>query len=244
MTADEPYYRSALALVHHLGFRSHADRCASGILEILSPVRERDGLVVELGCGSGALTQHLVEAGHRVIATDASPAMLDLARGHVGEAAEIRRLALPDDAMPRADAIVSVGHVLNYLPTTDAIERALTAIAEALLEDGVLALDLCDLTYREAVSSPSTGAWVEDEWAIVTERSRPAPNRFVRQMAVFVRNDDGSWHRDDERHENVLIDVSLVPGRLAKNGVQAEMRKAFGNETLPDGLRAIIGRRR
>ena len=28
--------------------------------------------VLELGCGSGTLTRHLVEAGHRVVATDAS----------------------------------------------------------------------------------------------------------------------------------------------------------------------------
>jgi methylase of polypeptide subunit release factors len=51
-----------------------------GILELLGPVRERNGVVVELGRGSGLLTRYLVEAGHRVIATDASPAMLDIAR--------------------------------------------------------------------------------------------------------------------------------------------------------------------
>ena len=54
--AAEPYYRADLALVHHLGFGFHADDCAPGILELLGPVRERDGLVVELGCGSGLLT--------------------------------------------------------------------------------------------------------------------------------------------------------------------------------------------
>ena len=48
--AGEPYYRADLALVHHLGFGFHADDCAPGILELLGPVRERDGLVVEL-CG-------------------------------------------------------------------------------------------------------------------------------------------------------------------------------------------------
>ncbi|MDQ3210654.1 MAG: class I SAM-dependent methyltransferase [Actinomycetota bacterium] len=53
----------------------------AGILRLLEPVREREGLVVELGCGSGLLTRHLLDAGHRVIATDASPSMLDLAHG-------------------------------------------------------------------------------------------------------------------------------------------------------------------
>ena len=114
--AGEPYYRADLALVHHLGFGFHADDCAPGILELLAPVRERDGLVVELGCGSGLLTRFLVDAGHRVVATDASPAMLDLARAYATGAQEIRELVLPDDSIPQADAIVSIGHVLSYLP--------------------------------------------------------------------------------------------------------------------------------
>ena len=34
------YYRTDLALVHHLGFGSHADACAPGILALLEPVGE------------------------------------------------------------------------------------------------------------------------------------------------------------------------------------------------------------
>ena len=49
------YYSRDLALVHARGFGQHADRCAPGILALLSPVS--GGLVLELGCGSGALTR-------------------------------------------------------------------------------------------------------------------------------------------------------------------------------------------
>ena len=114
-SAGYPHYRADLARVHHLGFGFHADACARGVLDLLASVRERDGLVVELGCGSGHLTRHLLEGGHRVIATDASPAMLELARRQVPNVEDLRLLALPDDPIPAADAIVSVGHVLNYL---------------------------------------------------------------------------------------------------------------------------------
>ena len=72
---NEPYYRSDLALVHRRGFGFHADMCAPGILALLEPVRARGGLVLEVGCGSGLLTRYLVDAGHRVLATDASPAL-------------------------------------------------------------------------------------------------------------------------------------------------------------------------
>jgi len=113
-------------------------------------VRRRGGLVLELGCGTGLLTRHLVGAGHRVVATDASPAMLARARRAVPDAEEVRRLVLPDDPLPPADAVVSVGHVVNYLPDLAAVTRALVAMAGALRPGGVLAIDLCDLEFGRA----------------------------------------------------------------------------------------------
>jgi SAM-dependent methyltransferase len=240
---NAPYYRPDLALVHHRGFGFHADACAPGIVKLLEPVRERKGLVVEIGCGSGLLTRYLVDAGHRVIATDASPAMLNLAREVAGDAEDIRSLALPDDPIPPADAIVGVGHCLNYLPDAAALDRALVAIAQALLPGGILAIDLCDLEWGEARQDVPSAGWVNEDWALVTQFSTPSPDRFVRQMATFIREDDGSWRRDNERHDNVLIDTGLVPALLAQHGVQAQVASSFGSESLPVGLRTVIGRR-
>jgi SAM-dependent methyltransferase len=237
------YYRKDLARVHHQGFGFHAERCAPGILELLDPILARRGLVVELGCGSGLLTRYLLDAGHRVVATDASPAMLDLARENVGDAEAIEQLTLPADPVPEADAVVSTGHVLSYLPDEDSVRAALMAAARALRPLGVLAVDICDLEWaRLRRHAPTTGA-VTDDWALVTEYAVPSPDRFVRQMAVFTRNPDGSWRRDDETHANVMIDTSSIPGLLAEQGVEAAIGSSFGEEELPAGLRVVIGRR-
>lgn len=201
------------------------------------------GVVVELGCGSGLLTRHLVDAGHRVIVTDASPAMLGLAREVAAGAQEIRQLTLPDEPIPEADAIVSVGHVLSYLDDAAQVDRALVAIAQALRPDGVLAIDLCDLEYAAARSERGSKGFVGEDWALVTEFWVPAPDRYVRQMATFTRNDDGTWRRDDERHDNVMVDVSNVPTLLSKHGVEATVGDSFGGEELPVGLKTIVGRK-
>jgi SAM-dependent methyltransferase len=243
MTPDALYYRDDLALVHHLGFGFHADATAPGILALLEPMRERHGLVLELGCGSGLLTRYLLDAGHRVIATDASPAMLDLARQTAPDAEDIRQVVLPDDPLPEADAVVSVGHVLSYLDDEAQIERALLAAADCLRREGVLAIDLSDLNWNDAWKRTSSSVRRSEDWVIATEYSIPAPNKFVREMTTFVRNGDGSWRRDDERHENTLIDTSKVPELLAQRGVAARVAGAFGSETLPAGLAAIIGLR-
>ncbi len=241
--ARRPYYREDLALIHHQGFGFHADACVPGILELLAPLQKRQGLVVEIGCGSGLLTRHLVEAGHRVLATDASEAMLDLARRHAPGAEDLRQLRLPDDPVPAADAIVSVGHVLNYLDDESELDRALVALGRALRPGGVLAIDLCDLAWGRSRRQAPPLLWRGDGWFLATEFATPSPDRLVRVMTAFVQNPDGSWHRDDEKHDNVLLDTARVPTLLGEHGIRASVEASFGDEELPPGLVAVIGRR-
>jgi SAM-dependent methyltransferase len=237
------YYQRDLAVAHHRGFGFHAAACAPGILDLLQPVQARRGLVLELGCGSGLLTRELVAAGHHVVATDASAAMLEIAREVIGDAAEVRQLTLPDDPLPAADAIVAVGHPINYLADLGAFDRALVAIAHAVRPGGVVAFDVCDLEWGRARKNAAPFARAEPDWAMITEFSTPSPDQFIRDITTFLPNEDGSWRRDSEHHENVLVDVDHVPRLLREHGIEARIKASFGVETLPDGLLAIIGRR-
>ncbi len=243
MPTDEPYYRRDLAYVFDRGYGFHAEACAPGVLALLEPVRARHGLILEIGCGSGLLTKRLVDAGHRVIATDASPPMLALTRDAVPGAEEVRILVLPDDPVPEVDAIVGIGHALNYLADAAAIRRGLGALAGALRPGGVLAVDLCDLEWGTAREGAMGQGRAGDDWAIVTRFSRPAPDRFDRDLTTFVRLADGSYRREDEHHRNVLFDTSSVPELLREHGVTAEIGASFHDDDrpLPVGLRSIVG---
>ncbi len=244
MGTDEPYHRDALARIHHEGFGFHADACAPGILALLEPVAARDGLVVEVGCGSGLLTRHLLDAGHRVVATDASSAMLDIARTYAPEALDHRLVALPHDPLPEADAVVSTGHALSYLPSRELLEQALVACARALRPGGVLALDLEDLTTRDAQMPKRPSGWVGNDLALVIERVSDGPNHFARDHTIFVREADGRYRRERERHDNVLIDVrTVVPPLLEAEGLDVDVRESFGTETNMEGLLVVVARR-
>lgn len=85
---------------------------------------------------------------------------------------------------------------------------------------------------------------MHEDWAVVTRFDLPLPNRFVREITTFLRQEDGRWRRDDERHENVLLDTARVPALLAPLGLEVAVRESFGDEELPEGLVAIVGRRK
>ena len=235
---DKPYYEPDLALVHHRGFGFHADMCAPGVLALLEPFK--GGTILEFGCGSGLLTRYLVEAGHSVIATDASEAMLDIARDHAAGAEDFRVLALPHDPLPEVDAIVGIGHPISYLDSEEDIYAAMAAIADA---SQFFAFDICDLEWGVPSIRSKDFAKIGDDYAIFTRYSQPPPHIFRRDMTTFLPNDDGTWRRSDERHDNVLIDTSKIPAFLGNHGADATVEPSFGSEELPVGLKVVIGRR-
>ena len=191
-------------------------------------MRERGGLVLEVGCGSGLLTRYLLDAGHRVVATDASPAMLDLARETAG-GADLRLLTLPDDPLPEADAIVGVGHVLNYLPDVAAIERGLAAIGRALRPGGVVAIDLCDLEWARERAGRRRGAG-----SARTGRSSPS-SRFPPPTGSSAR-----WRRSSARTTVVAARRRAPRQRADRDRSRAGATRGGGRRG--DRARVVRGR--
>src|SRR5687768_1633981 len=80
LSEDAPHYRTDLAWIHHAGFSEFARVSSAGVLASLKAHDIREGLIVDIGCGSGVLARALTDAGYDVLGIDASPAMIELAR--------------------------------------------------------------------------------------------------------------------------------------------------------------------
>jgi SAM-dependent methyltransferase len=247
---QKPYYQPDLAWVHHTGYSHHVAQVRDGIVKLLRGHGLTVGArVLDVGCGSGLLARALIAEGFAVHGVDASAAMIELARNHA-EGGRFDVVRLPtrravDDvgALPAADAVVSTGHVLNYLDSRDDIAQALGELARAVRPGGLIALDLMTERFCEARDRNPLHAQVTEDWAIVTRFSRPQPFRFDRAITVFRRAGD-AWRRSDEHHRNVTFEADAALRVLRDHGLDARAQAAFGDEALPDGLIVLVGARR
>ncbi|WZO98801.1 class I SAM-dependent methyltransferase [Isosphaeraceae bacterium EP7] len=119
-------------------------------------------LALDIGCGTGRHTLSLLDAGARVVATDATPAMMDLARAKLaGRPVTWVRHALPEP-LPLPDHSVELalmGLVAEHLPDLPA---ALASVVRTLRPGGRLILTALhpDRTaggQRARFIDPSTG---------------------------------------------------------------------------------------
>jgi SAM-dependent methyltransferase len=180
-------------------------------------LRVAGGPVLELGCGSGLLTQRLAAAGLDVIGVDASRAMLRRARARCAAHAGRVRLVPRDFAQLRLPPVhplaVACHDVLNHLPSEAAVRRALGAARRALVPGGAFVFDA--LTERafatywpdnvHRLDGPHGDVWMDCDWD-------PRRRRGTVHMTAYVKRGRGGW----VRHETTLHEWAHDDGRLAR----------------------------
>jgi SAM-dependent methyltransferase len=225
-------YGPDLSHIHHAGFSEFAESAAPGLLEILWKHSLREGLIVELGCGSGILARELTRAGFDVLGFDASPAMIALAR----ETAPHARFAVGTfDAIdiPPCDAIVAMGEVLNY--GTFAGVRKLIAKAQTNL----LVFDIAE----RGAYPPYDERRVEgDDWSVIAIKESDGTH-LTRRILTF-RADGDTMRRSEEAHSLELYERDAMKGLLREHGFHVHVRRSYGTRRLPKGHAVYICNRR
>lgn len=98
--------------------------------------------VLDLCCGTGLMTAELVQRGLDVVGVDASPEMLERARGLLGPAVRLEIAVLPSLPVDEPfDAAVSTLDGLNYLDLPD-FTASMVAVHDVLRPGGWFIFDL------------------------------------------------------------------------------------------------------
>ena len=225
-------YEEDLAFIQAEAFGDVAVAAAPALVDRFRAAGVRR--VVDVGSGAGVTTRAFVDAGFDVVAIDASPALLAIARATAPDATFVQT-SIHEIELPPCDAIAAVGEPLTYhAPDADGdalLRRFFDRAARALPAGGLLVFDVI------VVGEPPLDArgWrSEDDWAILFgAREDREARRLVRSIETF-RRIDGHFRRSREQHHVQLFDEQYVLAWLRAAGFEVETSRAYGKlELLP-----------
>ncbi|WP_071882331.1 class I SAM-dependent methyltransferase [Stanieria cyanosphaera] len=112
------YYKEDLAYIHDIGYSDYALKSAPEILNLLSQNNIKEGLIVDLDCGSGLSALEFTKAHYRVLGVDISESLIAITRIRVPDA-EFRVESIFKVDIPSCNAVISIGECFNYLFDAD-----------------------------------------------------------------------------------------------------------------------------
>ncbi len=222
-------------------------------------LRERgveDGLVLDLGCGTGMLTRRLAARGYDMIGVDASADMLQAAMEKQaqlpdagdGKPQESRILYLQQD-MRRFElygtvrAVVSICDCMNYLLEYEELVQVLRLVNNYLDPGGVFIFDMnTPYKYREILGE-QTIAENRDEGSFIWENCFDEETQINEyDLTLFVREEDGRYRKHEETHYQRSYDLLTVRQAVCEAGMDfLAAYDAFTHEVpAPDSERIYI----
>ena len=200
---------------------------AGRIVEKLKGYGIEDGLVLELGCGTGSMTELLAAAGYDMIGVDASEEMLELADGKKRESGHDILYLLQDmrefELYGTVRAVVSVCDSLNYITEEKDLLQVFRLAHNYLDPDGVILFDMNTVYKYEKLLGESVIAENREEGSFIWENWYD-PEEMLNEydLTIYVREADGRYSRSQETHFQKAYETETVRRLLEEAGFQVE----------------------
>ena len=181
------------------------EKWSGRIIQILSAYGIRDGLVLDLGCGTGSMTELLAGAGYDMIGVDASEEMLELAYEKRAESGHDILYLLQDmrefELYGTVRAIVSVCDSLNYITEEEELLHVFRLVWNYLYPDGVFFFDMNTIYKYSEMLGETTIAENREEGSFIWENYYD-PEEQLNQydLTLYIRDEDDRYTRFEETH--------------------------------------------
>jgi SAM-dependent methyltransferase len=184
----------------------------------------QDGLVLELGCGTGTMTELLAQAGYDMIGVDNSEEMLAEAMEKRMESGHDILYLLQDmqefELYGTVRAVVSVCDSLNYITEEEDLEEVFRLVNNYLDPGGLFLFDMNTVYKYQEILGDSTIAENREDGSFIWENSfDPESGINVYELALFLPREDGLYEKSEEVHYQRAYSVEKICELLKKAGL-------------------------
>lgn len=243
------------------------DEWCEYIKELLQEYGIREGLVLDLGCGTGKLTRLLAKAGYDMIGVDNSEEMLEVAReaedtcdtddicdveeeaagnGNFEDNACNRILYLLQDMRSfelygTVRAVVSICDSMNYILEEDDLREVFRLVNNYLDPAGIFIFDLNTLYKYQVLLGETTISENREEGSFIWDNyydEETGINEY--DLTLFIREDGELYRKYEETHYQRAYELETIKRLLAEAGMEfVAAYDAFTRETVREDSERI-----
>lgn len=184
-----------------------------------------EGLILELGCGTGSMTQLLAREGYDMIGVDNSGEMLEIAAEKKAEEGLDILYLLQDmrsfELYGTVRAVVCVCDSLNYILEEEELLQVFRLVNNYLDPGGIFIFDLNTPYKYETVIGDATIAENREESSFIWDNyydKESGINEY--ELTLFIREQDSLYRKFEEIHYQKSYDPGQVARLLQKAGLE------------------------
>lgn len=205
-----------------------------------------DGLVLELGCGTGSMTELLADCGYDMIGVDNSVEMLEIAQEKKAQSGHDILYLLQDmrefELYGTVRAVVSVCDSMNYVTDEGDLLTVFRLVNNYLDPGGIFIFDM-NTVYKYDTLGESVIAENRDEGSFIWENWYDEETKINEyDLTLFIREEGGLYRKYEETHYQRAWEPGEIRRLLAAAGLQfLAVYDAFTHEPpRPDSERVYF----
>lgn len=199
---------------------------ADYVQSLLKEYAIEDGLVLELGCGTGSVTEELASKGYDMIGIDNSEDMLEMAMEKRYESGYDILYLLQDmrefELYGTVRAIISICDSINYITEEEDLLEVFRLVNNYLDPGGMFIFDMKTLYYYGEVLGESTIAENQEDASFIWDNyydEETGINEY--DLAIFIpEGEDGLYRKYEETHYQKGYELETIQSLLEQAGLK------------------------
>ena len=205
------------------------DEWTSYLKKLLDDYDIKEGIIAELGCGTGNITERLAEYGYDMIGIDNSPEMLDIAM-QKGAANKSSSLYLCQDMREfelygTVRAVISLCDSINDITDKDDLVTIMRLVNNYLDPGGLFIFDFNTLHYYRDVVADNTIAEDRDDISFIWDNYFDEDTNINElALSLFVKDkeseSDDIYNKYSELHLQKAYTLDEIKEAIAASGLE------------------------
>lgn len=199
---------------------------AEYLISLLKEYHVEDGLILDMGCGTGSMTELLAEAGYDMIGIDNSEEMLEIAMEKRAASGFDILYLLQDmrefELYGTVKAIVSICDSVNYITEEEDLEEVFRLVNNYLDPKGVFIFDFNTVYKYQEILGDQTIAEDREDCSFIWNNYYYEDERINEyELSLFIREGDSELYRKyQETHFQKAYDLKTIQRLIKKSGLE------------------------